>query len=313
MHSVLSASGSPTAEPRDSRSKEAVITLTEAQLALLPTEKDVQFYEEHGWWTSPPILAEEDIEEASYGASRYYCGERDANLLLELGTDWKETHGDVLRQNDYVSLQIEELWRLVHDPLVAASAAKLARTPDVRLFHDQLIYKPPQVEPEQSSVGWHTDIAYWSTCSSRNLITAWIPFQPVTNDMGPMMVMDGSHRWEGNDRLEFFHEPDHARIERLIEGPGPAADPIPLVLDLGAVSFHHCRTIHGSGPNTSNRPRVALAVHMQDHSNRYEPTTGANGNKLSHLNDFLCRTDASGNPDYFDPDVCPMLWREERP
>jgi ectoine hydroxylase-related dioxygenase (phytanoyl-CoA dioxygenase family) len=282
------------------------------QLALLPSERDVQFYEEHGWWISPPILTEEEMEEARFGADRYYSGERDAVLLLDVGTDWNETRGNVLRQNDYVSLQIEELWRLVHHPLIAASAARLARTPDVRLFHDQLIFKPPQVRPSDSNVGWHTDIAYWKTCSSRNMITAWVPFQPVTDDMGPMLVMDRSHRWAGNDKLESFHETDHRRIEERIQRQGSVAEPVPIVLGPGQVSFHHCRTIHGSGPNTSNRPRAALAVHLQDHTNRYLPTTDENGNRLSHLNDFLCRADGMGNPDYSDPEICPVLWNEER-
>ncbi len=111
-------------------------------------------------------------------------------------------------------------------------------------------------------------------------MTAWIPFQTVTGDMGPMTVLDGSHRWEGNDRLEFFHEPDLTAIEQRIargvgvggdgdgDGDGDGLQPVPLELKLGQVSFHHCRTIHGSQRNTSDRPRIALAVHMQDQANR---------------------------------------------
>jgi ectoine hydroxylase-related dioxygenase (phytanoyl-CoA dioxygenase family) len=74
------------------------------------------------------------------------------------------------------------------------------------------------------------------------------------------------------------------------------------------VSFHHCRTIHGSRPNTSDRPRLALAVHMQDEANRYVPATDGSGRLLTHLNDFLCRKDLGGHPDYSDPAVCPVLW-----
>lgn len=288
-------------------------TLTDDQLALLPSEEDIRSYEEHGFWISPPILTEEDVEDALFGVERYYSGERDAVLLLEAGTDWTEERGNVLRQNDYVSLQVEELRRLVHHPLVAATAARLARTREVRLFHDQLIYKPAQVGPSESTVGWHTDIAYWKTCSSRDLVTAWIPFQAVTEDMGPMMVLDGSHRWTGNDRLEFFHETDLDAIAARIERPTETMRPVALTLELGQVSFHHCRAIHGSRPNVSDRPRVALAVHMQDESNRYVAAVDENGKRLSHLNDFLARKDENGDPDYSDPEVCPVLWSETRP
>ena len=279
----------------------------DGRAALLPTEEDVRFYEEHGWWVSPPVVTAEEIDEALFGVERYYDGERDAPLLIEAGTDWTPARGDVLRQNDYVSLQIEQLRVLAAHPVVATSAALLARTPQVRLFHDQLIHKPPQVAAEVSTVGWHTDIAYWKTCSSRNLITAWIPFQTVTAEMGPMMVLDGSHLWEGNDRLESFHETDLDAIEARIDPNGEPMRPVPLLMQAGQVSFHHCRTIHGSLPNTADRPRVALAVHMQDHTNRYLATAGADRRPPSHLNDFLCRRDGDGNPDYSDPEVCPVL------
>jgi ectoine hydroxylase-related dioxygenase (phytanoyl-CoA dioxygenase family) len=229
-------------------------------------------------------------------------------LLLEAGTDWTEERGNVLRQNDYVSLQVEELRRLVHHPLLAATAARLARTGEIRLFHDQLILKPPQARPSDTAVGWHTDIAYWKTCSSRNLITAWVPFQPVTEDMGPMLVLDGSHRWEGNDRLEFFHESALDEIAERIRSNGATMEPVPMLLERGQVSFHHCRAIHGSRPNTSDRDRAALAIHLQDEANRYLPATDADGKRLSHLNDFLCRKDSDGNPDYRDGEVCPVLW-----
>ncbi|MGV9677296.1 phytanoyl-CoA dioxygenase family protein [Nocardia sp. NPDC003482] len=285
-------------------------TLTEAERALLPGERDIAHYREHGWWVSPKLLSDSDIEDAWFGAERYYGGERDAVLPFEAGTDWTARRGDVLRQNDYVSLQIDQFRTLVRHPLIAATAARLAGTARVRLFHDQLIYKPPRVSPWVSTVGWHTDIAYWKTCSSRNLISAWIPLQTVTADMGPMTVVDGSHRWTGNDTLEFFHESDLDAIAARIDTAGEQVVPVPLLLEVGQVSFHHCRTIHGSLPNRSDRARAALAVHMQDADNRYVPTVDEHGNRQSHLNDFLCARDEFGDPDYADPEVCPVLWQE---
>jgi len=285
-------------------------TLTPEQAALLPTEQDVAFYQQHGWWISPPLLTEDEIDEARFGVERYYAGERDSQLLLDVGTDWTETRGDGLRQNDYVSLQIEQLRTLAHHPLVAATAARLASTPNVRLFHDQLIYKPPHPNRTDTAVGWHTDIAYWKTSSSRNLITAWIPFQPVTAEMGPMTVLDGSHRWPGNEQLEFFHRSDLDAVAAQIRTDGSQPQEVPLLLGAGQVSFHHCCTIHGSRPNHSNRPRLAIAVHMQDAENRYRAATNEEGNPLSHINDFLCRHGADDKPDYSDPAICPVLWSE---
>jgi ectoine hydroxylase-related dioxygenase (phytanoyl-CoA dioxygenase family) len=286
------------------------VELTDDQRSLLPSEQDVAFFERHGWWISPRLLSDEELEDARYGVERYYEGERDMELLVRTGTDWTAARGNTMRQNDYVSLQVDQLRALARHPLVGACAARLARTPEVRLFHDQLIYKPPQARPSDTTVGWHTDLAYWKTCSSRNMLTAWIPLQDVTPEMGPMLVLDESHRWEGNERLECFHEPDLDATAARITGNQAVLRPVPMALDAGQVSFHHCMTIHGSQPNAADRPRVALAVHMQDADNRYVVRTDEAGHRLAHLNDLLCRTDADGNPDYSDPDTCPVLWRD---
>lgn len=276
----------------------------------LPSEKDVLWYEEHGWWISPEIVDHTVLDEAWFSAERYYAGEHDFSLLRDIGTGWTPSDGDVLRQNDYVSLQMEEIGRLVRHPVVAATAARLARTPSVRLFHDQLVYKPPARDRDQTRVGWHTDIAYWKTCSSRNMITAWIPFEDVTIDMGPMEMFDGSHRWEGGDSLATFHDADGANeaMSRLRAG---SSEPTPIVLRKGQVSFHHCMTIHGGRNNLSTVPRVALAVHMQDDANHYVSHQNADGREAAHLTDALCRRDENGRPDYRDADVFPQLWPTE--
>jgi ectoine hydroxylase-related dioxygenase (phytanoyl-CoA dioxygenase family) len=282
--------------------------LADEQISLLPTETDVSFYEEHGWWISPPFLTAEELEDARFGAERYYAGERDARLLIEMGTDWTEARGNILRQNDYVSLQIEELRTLVQHPFIGAAAARLARTPEVRLFHDQLIYKPERADPSRTIVGWHTDISYWQTCSSRALLTAWIPFQDVDEEMGPMVVLDGSHRWSGNDTLRFFHEAELDRIAERIQRGDSEVRPVPMTMRAGQASFHHCRTIHGSYANSSHRPRLALAIHMQDRDNRFSRNYDKEGKPSSHINDFLCRKTPQGEPDYSDPEIFPVLW-----
>lgn len=277
------------------------------------SDDDVAFYREHGYWISPVILSDEQLALLNYGAERYYAGERDAHLLAELNTDWSPERGDVLRQNDYVSLQLDEFRAFLEDPTIARLAARLAGTREVRLFHDQLIYKPGRVDPRHSTVGWHTDRAYWATCTSLDMITAWIPLQTCTPDMGPMVVLDASHRWEGHDQLKRFHQPDLAAIDALIDSRGRERREVAMTLRAGQVSFHHCRTIHGSYPNTSSTPRLALAVHMQDRDNRYCAAHDAAGKPIIHINDILCRRDAGGRPDYRDPVVCPVLYREEDP
>jgi ectoine hydroxylase-related dioxygenase (phytanoyl-CoA dioxygenase family) len=76
----------------------------------------------------------------------------------------------------------------------------------------------------------------------------------------------------------------------------------------GQVSFHNCRTIHGSGPNLRGDPRRAIAVHLQDEANRYREYFREDGQLARHNNNTLCRR-VDGRPDYTDPTICPVLYR----
>src|ERR1044072_2740728 len=118
--------------------------LTPEQCELLPTDDDVEFYRQHGYYLSKKIFTDEEIDDALYGSDRFYAGERDFLLppSVKPFEGWKPEDGDVLRINDYVSLQNNELSALVRHPLLGAIAARLCGTDAVRLWHDQMIFKP---------------------------------------------------------------------------------------------------------------------------------------------------------------------------
>lgn len=279
----------------------------------LPSQEDAEFYREHGWWVSPPIIPDDVLDVAQLGADRHYAGERDHPLLITGGyLDWRPEHGNVVRLNDYVSLQNEDLGELAMLPVLAVIAARLAGTESIRLFHDQLICKPTDVAGGESAVGWHVDAAYWQTCSSRNMLTAWIPFQDCSADMGALSFIDRSHHRTDTEWMSTFNEHDLQALEQSIGANGDAVRKVSPCLTRGQVSFHHCRTIHGSEVNRSRRDRLALAVHFQDHANHYVPHTDAAGRQTVHINDLLCRKDPDGKPDYSDPAICPVLWSDRK-
>ena len=286
--------------------------LTNEQLSLLPDDAAVQFFHEHGWWISPVCLDGDLLDDAGFGVERYHVGERDWSLPVDLGTDWTSSRQERLRASDYLSLQMEELRRLVEHPVVPAMAARLARTAEIRLFHDQLLYKPPSDPGSSTAIGWHTDKSYWHSCSSAQMLTAWIPFQDSSAEMGTLAVYDGSHRWPHDDDLQNFASRDLGSIEDRLKDEFGAAEPIVLELRRGQVSFHHCRTIHGSRPNASGQVRIACAVHYQDAANRFNARPGRNGRMATHINDALCRRGGDGLPDYSDPAICPRLWPPAR-
>ena len=280
------------------------------QLELLPTEEDIAFYEEHGWFITKKIIPDEIIDLAIEGSEKFYRGERDSNLPFDSGySNWKPEDGDTVRNNEFVSLQKKELAQLALQPIIGAIAARLARTDEIRLLDDQLVYKPPQTQ--NSAVGWHSDRAYWATCSSDKLLTAWIPFHDVDEARGPLVVMDRSHKWSGLENMRFFNDPN---LENLVEQLTKAKKEIvkvPIVIQKGQVSFHNCWTIHGSYPNRSDKFRLALALHLQDRDNRYRPYTNKQGKEIHIFDEQLCRKLVNGDPDFSDPAVFPALWSKK--
>ena len=286
--------------------------LSKEELPLLPTEEDVAFYEEHGWYVSKKVLSDEIIDEAIRGSERYYRGERDMQLPVSSGySDWKPEDGDIIRNNEYVSLQNRQLRQLALQPIIGAIAARLARTKQIRLLDDQLVYKPPTGKNGKSAIGWHADRAYWSNCSSDNLLTAWIPFHDCDESIGPLVVLDGSHKWSGTQELRLFKHQNLEDIEQRFDREGRRLIKVPMTLKKGQISFHHCWAIHGSHPNYSKSFRLAIAVHLQDEANHYRAFWNEKGKPIHLFQDTWCRKLPNGNPDYSDPAVFPVLWSEE--
>ena len=280
---------------------------------LLPTKEDVDFYRENGYYVSPKLFSDEEIDDAIYGSERFYAGERDFSLpnSVKRFEGWKPGDGDGARVNDYVSLQNLEISTIALHPLIGAIAARLSGSPAIRLWHDQMIYKPIDHSNKKFGIGWHTDHSYWQTCTSTEMLTAWIPFQDCDEEMGPLTVIAGSHQWHGSKSLRGFHSSDLATFEEQCEREGRTIRKVPLTLKKGQVSFHHCMTVHGSGPNQGSRPRLSLSVHLQDDANRYREVEDEKGQLVWHRNDVLCRS-VDGQPDYTDPDFCPTLWTQQK-
>ena len=277
---------------------------------LLPGEADVRSYEEHGWYKSPVILSEEQLDTARCAADDHQRGHRERPLPRRARfSDWTPGDGDGVRNNEFVSLQNDTFRLLSLNRTIGAIAARLARTDQIRLFDDQLVFKPPASAGGDSAVGWHTDGSYWSTCTSERMLTAWIPFHDVGLANAPLVMIDGSHRWPGTEHLRGFNDPDLDGIEsQLGESAPQAVERVPILLKKGQVSFHHARTIHASYPNQSEAPRYALAVHYQDRGNRYRRFHDPSGNLIELPHDQLCRRLASGDPDYSDPDAFPVAF-----
>jgi ectoine hydroxylase-related dioxygenase (phytanoyl-CoA dioxygenase family) len=294
-------------------------TLTEQERSLLPSDRDVESYAERGWYLSKKLLTDGEVAELVAASERYYQGERHRRLPVRPPklAYWDRSQGDVQRHNDYVHYEHDELARLLRKPLIGAVAAVLARAEEIRVFQSTLIYKPPIGAEPTNIVPWHFDKHYWSPSSSDNMLTAFIPFHDCDEEMGTITMIDGSHRWReiGRDdsMTRHFAERENGDLERVLAENAAYNNAevvkVPMIIPRGHMSFHHCRTYHGSGANRSPRPRRAVSLHLQDGENTYRPFVLSTGAVLAYNHDVLVRRLPDGRPDYSDPDFCPVLWR----
>jgi hypothetical protein len=269
-----------------------------------------EFYEQHGWFLAPPVLDDILLEQVRLGLEAHWSGHRDWALpgARTQFADWMPGDGDGTRNNEYLSLQNAVVRKLAWAAEVGRVACEVAGLSSVRLFDDQTVFKP--AGQTAATVGWHVDGDYWQTCSSRQMLTAWIPLHDCPEEMGPLVVLDGSHLWSHLiDRSALsFHQRDMKELEGYVTSLGFEFKPVIMAMRRGQFSLHHCRVIHGSYPNRSAMPRIALAVHMQDGGNRYCPAFRKDGRPIQLFNDTICRRGEDGIPDYSDSDVFPELW-----
>ncbi|MEQ9304903.1 MAG: phytanoyl-CoA dioxygenase family protein [Marinoscillum sp.] len=287
-------------------------SLSEEFKSSLPNSNDIQFSKTTGWFIGRFILPEDVLEQATIGAQEFYNGILDLalpNTENRIVND-SQDEGKTIRNNEFVTLQSLKLRQLGFHPLITGTACRLAESSGIRFFADSLINKMPSKDTHPGVVGWHSDKAYWPTCSSENMLTAWIPLQDCTLEMGTLTYISESHEWRHEEELKSFYSFNNQNLDQFdeyITRIKPQHEKTPMLLKRGQVCFHNCNTIHCSGPNKSGQNRLALAIHLQDAENRYRTVYDQNQKPITISYDDLCRKDSEGNPDYSDPGVFPTL------
>jgi ectoine hydroxylase-related dioxygenase (phytanoyl-CoA dioxygenase family) len=294
-------------------------TLTEQELDLLPTDEEVEAYARQGWFLTKKLLTDAEVDELQAASERFYAGERDRVLPSRPKrlADWTPADGDVQRHNDYIHYESDAIARILRKPIIGAVAARLAQAAEIRIFQSTLIYKPPLAGEPTNLVPWHFDKHYWQSSTSERMLTAFIPFHDCGEEMGTITMVDGSHRWKeigaDDSTTRHFADRDRDELDEMLAENARYNDvevrKIPMIIPKGHMSFHHCRTYHGSGANVSGRPRRAISFHLQDGENEYRTYPLANGGIVEYNHDTLVRRTPDGRPDYADRDFCPVLWR----
>jgi len=153
---------------------------------------------------------------------------------------------------------------------ICEDVAQLSNTDTLRIWHDQIQYKPPVTG---GPTAWHQDHPAWPIIQPADLVSAWVALDDATIENGCMWMVPGSHKW--GDQQQYLASdsnfmPYHKQPHLLPDGVNTKA--VPFEIKKGQVGYHHCLTWHGSPNNRSERKRRAIAVHYMPGHTRYEPT-----------------------------------------
>ena len=104
-----------------------------------------------------------------------------------------------------------------------------------------------------SPVEWHQDWAFYPHTND-DVLAVGVMLDDMTEDNGPLLCIPGSHKGPTYD-----HHQDGRFVGAMDPDHCPDLDKAELITGkAGACSFHHVRTVHGSGQNTSGRDRTLL-------------------------------------------------------
>lgn len=106
--------------------------------------------------------------------------------------------------------------------------------------------------------------------------TVWIPLHDCPVNVGPLQVLEGSHRFGYQN-----HEDENLHVPEIPAGAAVGDEWVGGQINAGDVLIFHSLTVHAASPNLSNRLRISLDCRFQDSRKLLNPANlvfaGASG------------------------------------
>ncbi|CAF1488563.1 unnamed protein product [Rotaria sordida] len=228
------------------------------------TQEQIDFFKTNGFLSIDHLI---DDDEVSYIRDQYdqwfaaKIGREHGNFFDLLSEDIDDNEA-VVPQLLYPSLYGKIMTGFdLYNTQMYANAYAISKTllgEDTIFTIDHAILKPPT--SNSLPTPWHQDEAYWDPTLSHEALSVWVALQPVSLENGCMQFIPGSYRMF--DVLPHHTQNNNPRIHGLeIDNPNEyTKNVISCSLPSGGATFHHCRTLHYTGPNHSNELRRAYTL-----------------------------------------------------
>lgn len=180
---------------------------------------------------------------ANVGAA---CGDPDPSF--------KRTYQEVFNLESFHALPHHEALKHVMKMLVGKQV----------LIHPKPIGRLIFPHCEQLTVHAHQDYRFMS--GDPECFTVWIPLHDCPVDVGPLRILEGSHR---SGILK--HEDENLHVPEIPEGAATQGDWAGGQINAGDVLIFHSLTVHAATANRSNRLRISLDCRFQSYGRAINP------------------------------------------
>ncbi|MFT5433530.1 MAG: phytanoyl-CoA hydroxylase [Myxococcota bacterium] len=210
-------------------------------------------YERLGWQVLGPIVTASQLDELRDGLSRF------------LGPDPDRNDYGILRNNIWT--EVDAFGTLVRTGALAR-AASLAG-PTLRLFQDNLVYKPAGT---MAPLCWHQDFSYWPLDRPSGC-TLWLALDDTTPENGCLHYLPGTHLLGERQPAEFIQSSGQPGDESLppLDWRHREATAVAQPLKAGEALIHHPLVWHMSPGNRSSVERRGLSVTFLRPEVRWSP------------------------------------------
>lgn len=240
------------------------------------TQAQVDEFARNGFLKGDVLFGDEEVETLRRELDLVIEGKTVKRPVLNRNLLESSLYDDMKMSVSERVVQIVNIWmasetflRHASHPVMCEEVAQLCQTDTLRIWHDQVQYKPPR---SGGPTGWHQDYPLWPILKPSDLVSAWVALDDAVIENGCMWMVPGSHKWGNHQKYlasDADFKPYHKQPELL---PAEAVvEAVPFEIKKGQVGYHHCMTWHGSPHNRSERKRRAIAVHYMPGHTRYEP------------------------------------------
>ena len=132
-------------------------------------------------------------------------------------------------------------------------AADLLGVKNVRIYHDQALFK----EPGGGPTPWHQDQYYWPV-DTNNTITMWMPLIDISEEMGMLTFASGSHAGGLAGNIAISDDSEALLDKFVLDKKFPVTRP--KTMKAGDASWHYGLTLHKAPGNNSKLLREVMTI-----------------------------------------------------